>query len=163
MLKLIVAATFTGVIGVDNKLPWNIPKEIQIFKEKTLGHTVVMGRKTYESLPKSVRPLPSRENIVISRSGFDTGNDNVKVYSDLKGYLTSVDKDKVVWIIGGASIFNESLPFVDEVHLTTIPLDIKGDSYFDLGNESTNLEVIEEHTYYENSKLLFNIDVYKRK
>ena len=163
MIKIIVASTYAGVIGINNKLPWYIPKEIEIFKQKTLGHTVVMGRKTYESLPNSVRPLPDRENIVISRSGFNPYNDSVKVYSDLHEYLSSVPKEKEVWIIGGESIYKESLEFADEIHHTTIPMELNGDSFFDFSNHANKFKVTEDHCYYEKGALLFNIDVYVRR
>lgn len=163
MIKIIVAATYDGVIGVNNSLPWNIPKEINIFKEKTLNHTVVMGRKTYESLPKSVRPLPNRTNIVLSKSGFDPENSSVYVFNSLEEYLETIKDDRTIWIIGGEAIFKEALKFADEIHLSTIPLDIKGDAFFNLEHHDKLFDVIEEHSYYETGKLLFNIDVYKRR
>ena len=69
VLTLIAAIARNGVIGIDNRLPWRLPADLQHFKSLTLGHTVIMGRKTWESLPEKIRPLPGRRNIVVTRDG----------------------------------------------------------------------------------------------
>lgn len=165
MIKIIVAASYNNVIGVDGKLPWILPKDLSIFKEKTIGHTVVMGRKTYESIPERLRPLPKRDNIVLTHKDYDPGKEDVMVCHSLREAMDMYDKSTDLWIIGGEAVFKEGLQFADEIHLTTVPVNITGDAFFEfpLSERNTNFEIIEDHNYFEDSKLLFNVTVYKRK
>ena len=165
MIKLIVAASYNGVIGKEGKLPWILPKDLTLFKEKTIGNTVVMGRKTYESIPDRLRPLPNRDNIVLSRSDYDPGHEDVMVCHSLREAMDMYDKANDLWIIGGAALFKEGLQYANEVHLTTVPVNISGDAFFEfpLSERNASFEVIEDHNYFEDNKLLFNVTVYKRK
>lgn len=127
MISLIVAMTKEGVIGLDGKMPWNIPEEMALFKEKTTGSVVIMGRKTFDSIG---RALPNRINIVISR------DKNYKiidatVYSSLKEGLEEAKKhNKEIYIIGGAEIYRESLQYVDRMCISYLKNNYLGNVYF---------------------------------
>lgn len=132
MISLIVAMAQNHVIGVNNDLPWHIPADLKRFKSLTVGKPVIMGRKTFESIfARLGKPLPDRPNIVISRSGFQ--KDGVESYSDLN---TAIEKtkqkypDQEIMIIGGAQIFEQSLPFADRLYLTVIEKNYDGDAWF---------------------------------
>lgn len=138
MIKLIYASDLNGCIGVNNTLPWHIPSDLKRFKELTSGCIVIMGRKTYDSLPVSSKPLPNRSNVVVSRTLGDLDRnmtfieENVLVIRDLNYYLSHVSKTANVWIIGGAQIYKEAIPHVEEVHHTEIYTEIEGDAFFNI-------------------------------
>jgi len=143
-IALIVAAAQNGVIGKNNKMPWHLPQDLQYFKRITLGKPVIMGRKTYESIG---RPLPGRDNIVISRQqGWqpqDTlGREQVQVVGSIDTALAvakktarALDVDEVM-VIGGAQIYAACADRADRVYLTEIAADISGDAYFTLDMSS---------------------------
>ena len=104
-IGLIFARSSNNVIGVNNDLPWKISEDLRNFKKVTLGHTVVMGRKTWESLPESFRPLPGRKNIVLSKnSNFKINNSSVTILNSFDDVLKLEDQE--VWVIGGEAIYN---------------------------------------------------------
>lgn len=115
-----------GVIGSNNKLPWHIPGDLKRFKALTIGHTIVMGRKTFESLPNG--PLPGRKNIVLSRSVFHSQND-VIVISTLEEVL-KLAENQTVFVIGGGEVYRQFLPYACRIELTLIDQHIEGDTYF---------------------------------
>lgn len=135
IISLIVAAAENGVIGKDNKLPWHLPDDLKHFKELTKGKTVIMGRKTYESIG---HPLPERRNIVLSTKMQSI--DGTEVVSDMDALLarleTELPEDEEVFIIGGSDLFNQWLedsftPIVAaRVYLTRVHADIEGDAGF---------------------------------
>jgi len=124
--SLVVAVARNGVIGRGNALPWRLPADLAHFKKVTMGHPVVMGRRTYESIG---RPLPGRQNIVVTRnSGFHApGCTVVASLADAWRAAGNVDE---VCVIGGTTIFEESLPVADVIHLTEVEADVEGDTYF---------------------------------
>ena len=127
-LSHIVAASQNHVIGKDNTLPWHIPEDLKFFKEKTKGHCVIMGRKTYESVG---RPLPNRLNVVITRQK-DYQPEGVTVVGSLEEAVEHCKEqsDKYgdeIFIIGGGEIFRKSMDIVDLIYLTLIHQDIEGD------------------------------------
>ncbi len=125
MINLIVAVAENGVIGGDNKLLWHISEDLKNFKKITSGHPVIMGRKTYESLG---RPLPNRENVVITRSDIEIdGCSVVHSLEEALGLFTPADR---VFIIGGAQIYAEAMPFADRFFLTRVHKDYDGDTYY---------------------------------
>lgn len=140
MIRLIYASDLNGCIGINNTLPWHIPSDLKRFKELTSGCIVVMGRKTYDSLPTSSKPLPNRFNVIVSRTLGDLDRnmtfieENVLVIRDLEYYLTHVSKTTNVWIIGGAQIYEKAIPYVEEVHHTEINTEIEGDAFFNIHN-----------------------------
>jgi len=126
-LKAIAAMSENRVIGNKNQIPWHIPEDFKWFKQQTLGHIIVMGRKTFESMGS--KPLPGRETIVISRSKDFPGSDNVRVISDIEE-LFSLQTDKNVWICGGGEIYRRLLPHCSDLYLTVIKKTIPGDTFF---------------------------------
>ena len=128
MLKIIIVAVAeNGVIGKDNGLPWHHPEDLKMFKRETSGHTVVMGRKTFDSIKK---PLPNRLNIVLTRSPRPSNDPNLVFVSSLDEAWARCDDAEKVFVVGGAEIYREALNVVDEVWLTQIPGKPEGDTYF---------------------------------
>lgn len=126
ILSLIVAMTRARVIGVNNTLPWRLPGDLKRFKQITMGHPIVMGRKTYDSIGK---PLPGRRNIVITRQA-DLVIPGADVVHSLTEALLLLHDSLEVFVIGGAQIFEEALPQADKLYVTWIEEDIQGDAYF---------------------------------
>ena len=117
--RLIWAQSTSGVIGRDNGIPWRLPEDQAHFKELTLGQTVVMGRLTWESLPASVRPLPGRRNIVVSRNGGYTAQGAEVV--------TELPESGDLWVIGGAQLYGLALPLAERCEITEIDIDLHRD------------------------------------
>lgn len=123
---LIAAMAANRVIGKDNDIPWHIPGEQKRFKKITTGHTVVMGRKTYESIG---HPLPDRQNIIITRqSGYVA--DGCIIVQSLTEALEKCGNTDKVFIAGGGEIYAQALPVADEIYLTTLQRAVDGDRYF---------------------------------
>lgn len=127
-LALIVAMTETRVIGRDNRLPWHISDDLKRFKQLTLGHPIIMGRKTFESIG---RPLPGRTNIVLSRQK-DYKAEGIQVVPTLDAALELAAKEHPAkaFIIGGHDLFKMALPQADYLYLTIIHYPFEGDVYF---------------------------------
>ncbi|HXB13635.1 MAG TPA: dihydrofolate reductase [Bacteroidia bacterium] len=127
IISLVAAASDNNVIGINNTLPWKMPADMKFFKNLTMGHIVIMGRKTFESMDN--KPLPGRINVVISRKkNFSTNG--CTVLDSLAEAFTKFGDQKEVFIIGGSQIFNTSLPQADKIYLTRIHHTFNGDSYF---------------------------------
>jgi dihydrofolate reductase len=131
-ISLIAAMTRKGVIGNNNQLPWHIPEDLKRFKALTLGHPIIMGRKTWESLG---RILPGRQNIVISRNREFKTPENVLLFLNLSEALAFCQSQKTprCFIIGGGEIFKQALEspkLVNELFITWVESDISGDAYF---------------------------------
>jgi dihydrofolate reductase len=123
---LVAAVAANGIIGANGKLPWHIPEELKHFKQLTLGHPVIMGRRTWESLKG---PLPQRENIVVTRqAGYDAPG--AAVASSLDAALAMCIGEPVAFVIGGTQLFEESLPLAAGLVLTEIQRDYEGDTWF---------------------------------
>lgn len=125
MVGLIWAQTVEGVIGRDNTIPWRIPEDTAHFKETTLGHPVVMGRRTWESLPPRFRPLPGRRNVVVTRQG-GWSDDGAETAHSVEHALDLAGDS--AWVIGGSQIYTAALPFANELVVTEIDADIAGDA-----------------------------------
>lgn len=155
---LIAAQSHNGCIGIDGKLPWHIPEELKYFREITLGNVVVMGRKTWESLP--TKPLDKRVNIVLSRQK-DYKAEGAIVFHSLEDLL-SENINKTLICIGGAEIYKQMLPLAQRLYLTTVHKHIKGTDYFPY-IEPENWKVISASTQYgETSKLYYTKRVMNR-
>ncbi|MFZ2267470.1 MAG: dihydrofolate reductase [Azonexus sp.] len=128
-IVIIVAVAQNRVIGKDNQLIWNIPEDMAHFKALTAGHSVLMGRKTWESLPPRFRPLPGRRNIVISRQA-DYAAPGAELANSLEDGLALAASDVTVFIIGGADIYQQALPLADRLEITEVELSPEGDSWF---------------------------------
>jgi dihydrofolate reductase len=114
-----------GVIGVDGALPWHLPEDLRLFRALTLGGTVVMGRRTWESLPARFRPLPGRHNVVLSAT-LDPAEAGVQVARSVEEVL-SLDGD--VWVIGGGEVYRAFLPHAAEVVVTEVDTELLGDTW----------------------------------
>jgi len=125
-LALVWAQTPTGVIGRDGTLPWHVPEDMAHFRELTRGHPVIMGRATWESLPPRFRPLPDRDNIVLTRRpGFEAAGALVAHGIDEALRLVG---DRDAWVIGGGQVYAAFLPRADRVEITVVSLDVGGDT-----------------------------------
>ena len=124
MLHIIVAYGLNRVIGKDNGIPWQIPADLARFKELTMGHTVIMGRRTYESIG---RVLPGRENIIVSSTLQKV--DGAVVVSTLQDALDAATHEEV-FVIGGAALYREALPLAEQLDLTEVHLAPEGDTWF---------------------------------
>ena len=128
-LHLIYARAANGVIGKDNALPWHIPEDMAHFKQLTQGCPVIMGRKTWDSLPPRFRPLPGRTNIVVTRQASWQAEGAHRATS-LPDALARCDAGtQTVWVIGGAQLYAQALPLADRVEVTEIAQDFEGDAY----------------------------------
>jgi dihydrofolate reductase len=126
-LTIIASVSENNVIGNRGKIPWHISEDLKRFKKLTMGHPVIMGRRTYESLPEKSRPLPGRKNIVLSES----------IKKDIKIYLAKsvrealeFAKDQDPYIIGGEKIYELFLPIVGKMEITRVHKEFEGDSFF---------------------------------
>jgi dihydrofolate reductase len=149
---MIVAFNAQGIIGKDNKIPWFYKGDLKFFKERTTDHVVVMGRKTWESLPPKMRPLPNRVNIVVTSKRPDeigmVANDKTMIASSMElALMLAKDNypEKDVWLIGGRQIYAEGLTVAQEIFITHVPdelTDVEGAVYWpkftdDWGLQST--------------------------
>lgn len=123
MISIIAAVSQNNIIGKDGKLPWNIPNDLQWFKSHTSNKTIIMGRKTFESLPKI---LPNRKHVVFSRNVFYNPG-GVEVVHTVEQALK---QDENLFIIGGAEIYKMFLPYADRIYLTEIHCTVEGDTSF---------------------------------
>jgi dihydrofolate reductase len=128
-VRVVAAVARGGVIGREGGLPWRLPEDMAHFREATIGHPVVMGRRTWESLPERFRPLPGRRNVVVTRNASwqDEGAVRAASVDDALQLLAGEDR---VSVIGGGEIFSAALPLADELLLTEIDLDVEGDTFF---------------------------------
>ena len=127
-LKLIYARSRNGVIGRDGQLPWHLPADLAHFKQTTLGQAVVMGRKTWDSLPERFRPLPGRTNIVITRQT-DWHAPGALVAHSLEQAMSLCPAPGPLWVIGGAEIYAQALPLASTVVVTEIDVEVQGDAH----------------------------------
>lgn len=155
MVSIIAAFTQNRVVGSNGALPWYLPEDMKLFKELTSGQTVIMGRKTYESLPAKFRPLPNRHNIVISRSleakGIDVCPSIQEGLEKAKSYGTEI------FIIGGASIYEQALAYATKMYLSHVKKEYPGDTFFP-EYEEAEWEVSETKEFND-----FTLKVYRRK
>ncbi len=122
MIGLVWAQSSNGIIGRDGTLPWHLPEDLKHFRTLTAGATVLMGRRTWESLPPRYRPLPGRRNLVLSR----TPQEGVETFPELAPALAAVSGDG--WVIGGAEVYRAALPFADRIVVTEIQEPFEGDT-----------------------------------
>lgn len=154
-ISIIVAISQNRVIGNKNQLPWHLPEDLKRFKTITMGHAIVMGRKTFESIG---RPLPGRKSIVVSRNP-DYAAEGITVIHSLKEIIeqkedggrrkeASKETNDEVFIIGGAEIFKCALPQVDKIYLTMIHKEFEGDTFFPELDLEKDFNIIEESKVY---------------
>lgn len=155
---LVAAVAANGIIGANGRLPWHIPEELKHFKKLTLGHPVIMGRRTWESLKGA---LPQRENIVVTRTpGYEAPGAAVAV--SLEAALAMCIGEPVAFVIGGTQLFKDSLPIAAGLVLTEIQRDFEGDTWFPAWDRSQWKESQREaHTAEDGTR--FDFVLYERK
>ena len=130
MISIVVAMDKNGGIGKDNSMPWHFKKDMRYFKELTWGHPVIMGRKTFDSLPERFKPLPGRENIVLTRKeSFGSGYEDVISFDSVDKVLNYC-KNKDCFVIGGAEVYKAFLPYADRLYITYIDAEYEVDTHF---------------------------------
>ena len=159
-LSIIVAMAQNRVIGLNNGLPWRCPEDLQYFKERTMGHHMLMGRKTFESIGK---PLPGRTTVIVSR------NTHLRVPACIVAHslpeaISHCWRDTEIFIVGGADLYAQALPLVDTMYITEIQMEAEGDAYFPYFDKAEWLEMSREphsqmHPYY----LEYHFVTYQRK
>ena len=127
-IGLIWAQARGGVIGQGGVMPWHLPEDLAHFKRVTQGHPVIMGRKTWDSIPPRFRPLPGRSNIVVTRQAVWQEN-GVQRASSLREALQFCENSEQAWVIGGAQIYAQALPLADTLVVTEIDADFDGDAF----------------------------------
>ncbi|MGA7595448.1 MAG: dihydrofolate reductase [Gallionella sp.] len=159
-VSLIVAMAKNRVIGIDNTLPWHLPADLKHFRALTMGHHIVMGRKTYESIGK---PLPGRTSVVVTRNP-EYAVPGVIVVNSLQAAISVCANDTEIFVIGGAELYRQAIAHADRIYLTEIAADIRGDAYFPELNPGEWLEVVREaHNQAEPQPLDFHFVTYLRK
>jgi dihydrofolate reductase len=156
ILSSIVAAASNGTIGKDGKMPWRLPAESAYFRQTTLGHPVITGRKNYEAMG---RPLPGRLNVVITRQDDYEVPEGVMVAHSLKEALElpQVIQAPEVFIIGGAQIYDEAMPLIDKLYLTTIHAEVEGDTFFKYDPAQWRMEWSQRHEADTENKYAFTL------
>lgn len=128
MLSIIAAVAKNNVIGKDNKLLWHIPEDLKRFKRLTTGHTIIMGRRTFESLGQV---LPNRKHIVLSIKGnINTDDENVEVISDINDLDKYINSNEECFVIGGGMIYQLLIPYANKMYITKIYHEYEGDTHF---------------------------------
>ena len=160
-IVIIAAVAKNRVIGRDNQLIWNIPEDMAHFKALTAGHTVIMGRKTWESLPPRFRTLPGRRNIVISRqAGYAAPG--AELAESLENALKLTSTAATVFIIGGEQIYTQAMAVADRLEITEVDLEPEGDAWFpEIG--AADWHVTQKNTPSSQSGTGFSFVTYRRK
>ena len=160
-INIIVACDVDGAIGFENRLLWHLPQDMKYFREKTKGHHILMGRKTFESIGKA---LPLRKTLVISRNNHTDGG-NLFFFNDIKQAISFAERNNEtdVWVCGGSEIYRQFENIATHIYLTRIEARTKkADSYFELplGFELVSQEHVVD--FYTNDIYMLTFEVYKR-
>ncbi len=156
-ISLIIAIAQNNVIGKDNSLIWRLSEDLKNFKKLTSGHSIIMGRKTYDSIG---RPLPKRNNIVITRNetlkieGCEVVNSLEQAFE----LASRLEGSEEIFVIGGANIYQQAMRYVDKVYLTKVYAEPKGDAFFDLA-QFDEWEVLEKQSFGKNEVNEFDFDI----
>lgn len=157
-IALIVAKSQNNVIGKNNQLPWHLPADLKHFKQMTMGKPIIMGRKTFESIGK---PLSGRRNIIISRNKKLMIND-CEIFYSVDAALNAVKDEKEIMIIGGAALFEQTLPIANTVYLTMVEADFEGDTFFPELSHEWKLVSEEKHSCDEKNSYSYKYQTYIR-
>jgi dihydrofolate reductase len=161
MISIIVAIAENLAIGKNNDLLWHIPGDMKYFKRVTSGHPVIMGKRTYDSLPR--RPLPNRRNIVITDQPGETIDGCEMAYS-IEGAVALCSPAEENFIIGGASVYRQFIPFTDRLYLTRVHKAFDGDVFFpELDFSQWQLQSREDHEADGQNDFAYSYEVYNRK
>lgn len=162
MLSIIVAVAKNNVIGKDNKLIWHLPEDLKRFKKLTIGHTIIMGRKTFESLG---RVLPNRKHIVLCNDAeLDIEDENVEVINDVSLLDKYINSEEENFIIGGATIYKLLMPYANKMYITQINEEFEGDVYFpQIDEKEWNIVETEKGLKNEQNPFEYEYVTYVRK
>lgn len=153
-ISMIAAMAKGRVIGLNNKMPWHLPADLQFFKRVTLGKPIIMGRKTFDSIG---RPLPGRKNIVVTRNT-DLKIEGVECVQTVEQALACVKGVEEVMIIGGATIYNQFLENTNRLYITYIDLETQGDTYFPDFEKVASWNEVERESHLADEKNVYNYD-----
>ena len=161
MLSIIVAKAKNNIIGKNNELVWHLPEDLKHFKNLTTGHTIIMGRKTFESLEKV---LPNRKRVIFSQNpDFKVKDENVEVVHSLLQIQDLIEGEEEAFVIGGAMIYNFLMPYVKKMYVTQINEEFDGDAFFPKIDEKVWKKTSEEKGIKnEENKLDYEFITYER-
>ncbi|WP_243299924.1 dihydrofolate reductase [Bacillus litorisediminis] len=163
MISCLLAMDLNQGIGYENDLPWHLPEDLKYFKRVTMGHTIVMGRKTFDSIGKA---LPGRRNVIMTRDSAYVNPEGTEVIHSLD-HLLLLNKEKPneeFFVIGGADIFRQVIPFTDRLYITFIEAEYKADTYFPVINwEEWNLVSSKPGEQQQEAGVEYQFRVYERK
>lgn len=161
MLSIIVAKAKNNIIGKNNSLVWHLPEDLKHFRKLTTGHTIIMGRKTFESLG---RVLPDRKHIIFSQNpDFKVNDENVEVVHSLLQIQDLIEGEEEAFVIGGAMIYNFLMPYVKKMYVTQINEEFEGDAFFPKIDEKVWKKTSEEKGIKdEENKLDYEFITYER-
>ncbi|TGB00426.1 dihydrofolate reductase [Sporolactobacillus shoreae] len=161
MISFMLAMDQNALIGRDNSLPWHLPDDLHYFKKKTVGHSVIMGRKTFDSMGK---PLSGRHNIVLTRNP-DFAPEGVSVCHSVEELLSSgLTYGKECFVIGGAHVFSALITYADRLYITKIDAEFEGDTYFESFEDrewhlvSSTLGLLDKKNIFPHSFLIYERD-----
>ena len=162
MLSIIVAKAKNNVIGKNNELIWHLPEDLKRFKKLTTGHTIIMGRKTFESLG---RVLPERKHIIFSQNpDFKVDDENVEIVHSMLQIQEYIESEEEHFVIGGAMIYNLLMPYINKMYVTQINKEFEGDAFFpkineDIWKETERISNIQD----EETNLEYEFITYEKK
>src|SRR3989344_5317945 len=164
MMTIIAAVSETGVIGKDGAIPWKLKNDMAHFKNMTAGHTVIMGRKTYESIMRNLgKPLPNRENIVISRT-LPQDTPGITVVCSWEEALEKAPKSTELFVIGGAEVYQQALPVANALSLTRVHVVCEGDTHFpEYNTNEWNMQGVHHFEASDVNEHACTITKYRRK
>lgn len=155
MLSIIVAVAKNNVIGKDNQLIWHLPEDLKRFKKLTTNHTIIMGRKTFESLG---RVLPNRKHVILCNDAkINMDNENVEILDDISKLKKYIDSDEENFVIGGATIYKLLMQYTNKMYVTHINQDFEGDVYFPEISEN-DWKIIEKEKGLKDEKNPFDYE-----
>ena len=156
MISIIVAVSENNVIGHKGQIPWHLPRDFKFFKDTTMGHPMVMGRKTFESIGK---PLPGRESIVLTRDQNTKYNGCTVIHS----VDEILNRNEEIFIIGGSEVYNQFMPLADKIYLTRVHTIVDGDTLFPKINEEWKLVDSESFPKDERNEFDLTFETYERR
>jgi dihydrofolate reductase len=157
-LALLVAMAENNAIGIENRLPWRCPEDLKHFKALTMGHTLIMGRKTFDSIGK---PLPGRNTIVVTRN-VNLQIEGCQMAHSLAQAMTLAAADELVFVVGGAEIYAQTLPLADVLYITQIKQEVTGDAFFPSFSQNEWQETAREaHSQQTPQVLAFDFVTYQ--
>lgn len=159
-ISIIVAVASNNAIGKDNDLLWHISADLKRFKRLTEGHYIIMGKRTYFSLPK--RPLPNRTNVIITDVAGEEIDDCIMAYS-IEDAISKMDKEKENFIIGGGSIYKQFMPFANKLYITRVHKDFEADTFFpEISSYDWKIVEKEDVTDDVQNDFTYTFEIYER-